>query len=826
MDSSHYDVLNVSTDASQDDIKARYATILRELRARVRELGPSASTHLDRVRAAYLTLSDPAKRAAYDASIGVRNAAHAPGTLDSIGKPPARRAAPNENSIASSHDGFWARTWHGEETVRRIVWRLALPGWFLSTLLTANFESLKAALPSVWPVAVVPIAVISLLCLNFAVVGLWRCAYERRSRLAGHLVRALGLFVGLIVLGFASHLATISGVRRAEVASAPKRSNDTIVGAFQGFAHEGCDNPGFAFVQARSKKDADADAAYLKTIDGKYLAAALDGRLSDVYTARIQGADLNARDQRRRFAGNSALDHAARRNNVELARLLLSHGMDVNAQAEDGHTALHVATGLGKRRLAEYLLQNKANPDIAAKVVGTPLEVAVLQARPTMAKLLLKYGAGKNAQDRSSPLKSIRNAAVLCPGHQEIIKLLIDSGTDLFAEDSSGRSGATALVWRGDETAMILARNYPSIDWNSMVSSNKQRVPLLMVAKCASRAPDTIEYLLTAHPRNDLWRKSVAGPWGSLLHCPSVKPELDEMVLSLLPDVNVTDAEGKTPLHKVRDFRMIDALVKRGARLDVADKNGRTPLYEVIHHTSVLEKLLEVGADPLTEDDKGMTVLEHAVSSDAGAAVSILLQHSMDPNRRNREGRTPLHGAVYRATATVLIKRGADVHARDSDGLTPLHTLAARSADTAIEFLLAKGADAMARAKDGTIPLHHVRRHEAVPPLLKAHPGSVIALDLQGRMPIHYVGAHGTGATMRLLLDQAVDVVNAADDLGNTPLHLAVQGGSVYGVRYLVKFGANPALVNNEGKTPFDLVRNHPKAEELTKALRGDMPPR
>lgn len=826
MESSHYDLLNVSPSASQEEIKARYAAILREMRHRVQELGPSAGTHIDRVRAAYLTLSDPAKRAAYDASlVGVATASAAAtlGNPGTVAQSLTRQTPPNDISIGREREAFWTHIWRGEETVRGIVGRLVLPGWFLATLITGYLGSLKAALPSIWPVVVIPIALVAVLVMALAVVGLWRGA-NKRGGVTGHLVRILGIFVGLITIGFTSRLASLNEVLSPEIASAPKTSNDTITRAFPGLASEGCDNSGSALLRTITspRKDKKAEE-FLKTANGKYLAAALYGQLDLVRGFLDSGADLNARDQRRGYIDNSALDHAARTNNVELAKLLLSRGMDVNIQGQDGHTALHVAIGLGRRQIAEYLLSRGANPDIGARIVGTPLEVAVLQARPTMAKVLLKYDAGKNAHDRSSPLKSIRNAAVLCPAHQEIIRLLIDSGTDLFATDSQGRSGAAALVLRGDQTAMMLAKDYPSVDWNSMVSLGSQRVPLLMVAKCASSST-AIEYLLNDHPRKDLWRKSAAGSWGSLLHCPSAKPELDEMVISLLPDVNVTDAEGRTALHRVRNFRTIDVLVKRGVRFDIADKNGRTPLYEVIHETDVLAKFLDSGANPFIEDDKGMTVLEHAASSKAGPAVSILLGRKMDSNRRNREGGTPLHVAIYRETAVTLIRGGADVHAQDANGLTPLHSVAARSAEESIEVLLKAGADVMARAKDGTIPLHHVRRHETVPTLIKANPDSVHAVDRQGRTPIHAVGSYGSGLTIRLLLDNGANV-NAVDLAGNTPLHLAAERGTAYGIAFLVKFGANPALANRSGKTPFDLVRSHPKAEELTKALRGEQPP-
>jgi ankyrin len=591
---------------------------------------------------------------------------------------------------------------------------------------------------------------------------------------------------------------------------------------------EGCVNvEALAFqIIAGGKAASPQETEFLGSPDGRYLSAALSGNLDAVKAHLDAGGQIDARDKRGRYRDNSALDHAARTDNVELAKLLLARAFDVNAQSNNGkgHASLHVATGLGRVRMAEFLLQNGANPNIRDASSGAPLNVAVVQARPTMARLLLKYGASTLGPDGASPLKSIQMAGGLCAGHKEIIKLLVESGSDLFARDADGLTAATAIVRRGDDTAMVLARDFPDLDWSRLVKWQWQKweAPLLMMVKCASNSQQTFQYLLSEHPRKDVWRASISGSWGTLLHCGGGTREVNEMLASMLPDVNARDPAGRTALHVVSDPAVITVLLKRGAQANALDAGGKSPLFNAIHHSQAFAELVIAGADISIEDKSGYTLMAYAVVSAQASALKRLLAYNVHPNTRNRDGKTALHFANHEEMIDILVAAGADVNVRAKDGQTPLHAAAARSYVTG---LLKHGADPLARAADGTIPLHHVRRHEPIEELLKQNKDSINALDLKGRTPLHYLSESGTGAAIYLFKKNGANV-NATDHDGNTPLHLTVMRENVYAINYFIKVGADPELKNKQGKSAFDLVGNGPKAEALQKALRGETPPR
>ena len=91
---------------------------------------------------------------------------------------------------------------------------------------------------------------------------------------------------------------------------------------------------------------------------------------------------------------------AAYRDNVEICRLLMLAGADVNARKEDGWSALHFAVERNGMELTQLLLDNGADPNIRKKDDGTPLHAAAMHGRLEMAKLLIAKGADVHARKK------------------------------------------------------------------------------------------------------------------------------------------------------------------------------------------------------------------------------------------------------------------------------------------------------------------------------------------------------------------------------------------------------------------------------------------
>ena len=129
-------------------------------------------------------------------------------------------------------------------------------------------------------------------------------------------------------------------------------------------------------------------------------------------------------------------------------------------------------------------------------------------------------------------------------------------------------------------------------------------------------------------------------------------------------DVNAADASGRSALHAAAQFsfdhsdslrarRLFDGLLKRGADVNRADHEGKTPL------------LLLLGAQ-----------LRPGSACDAthiGALVPVLLDAGARAEHADQRGVTALHACAMHALlppARVLLSRGADRLAVDAFGRT------------------------------------------------------------------------------------------------------------------------------------------------------------
>ena len=83
-----------------------------------------------------------------------------------------------------------------------------------------------------------------------------------------------------------------------------------------------------------------------------------------------------------------------------------------------------------------------------------------------------------------------------------------------------------------------------------------------------------------------------------------------------------------------------------------------------------------------------------------------------------------------------------------------------------------------------------------------------MAEDNEGVTALHHAARGGHTNVMNALLVLAdnldVDIVNATNLDGSTPLHWAARKNNELGIRALLKFGAEPEVKNKWGATPLD----------------------
>jgi len=129
-------------------------------------------------------------------------------------------------------------------------------------------------------------------------------------------------------------------------------------------------------------------------------------------------------------AGLTALHFAAEHeSNVEVAKVLLSMGANVNFKGSGGITPLHLAVTYGNIEIAKILISNGANVNVKEDNGMTPLHIAAV-ARNT--------SSGRNI---------------------EIAKILVSNGADTYAKSNTNAQGYSYtpldLAKQMGDTAMV-----------------------------------------------------------------------------------------------------------------------------------------------------------------------------------------------------------------------------------------------------------------------------------------------------------------------------------------------------------------------------------
>lgn len=143
-------------------------------------------------------------------------------------------------------------------------------------------------------------------------------------------------------------------------------------------------------------------------------------------------------------------------------------------------------------------------------------------------------------------------------------------------------------------------------------------------------------------------------------------------------DVNAPEASGNgtTALHWAayqQDARLVQALLKAGAKPGVQNQFGSTPLMEAatVGHTEIIRLLLKAGADVESVNFEGQTALMAVARTGNVDAARLLLRAGANPNaHENWGGQTAIMWAAARQhpeMIRLLARSGADVNARAFD---------------------------------------------------------------------------------------------------------------------------------------------------------------
>jgi ankyrin repeat protein len=368
--------------------------------------------------------------------------------------------------------------------------------------------------------------------------------------------------------------------------------------------------------------------------------------------------DINAKDEKNR---RKLLNYASVRGYLEVVKLLLEMGADVNIIDDDGRTPLNCALKNRHVEVAKLLLDEGADVNIPNNSGWTPLNYASEDGHVEVVKLLLEKGADVNIPNNSgwTPLNYASE-----DGHIEIVKMLLEKGADVNIPNNSGWTPLTCASNGHLEVVKMLLKEGADVN----IVSDNGRGPL----SCASY-------------------------FGHL--------EVVKILLKKGADVNIASDTGKGPLSSASvrgNLEVVKLLLENGAYLNVSSNDGWTPLHlaSTDGHVEVVKQILrKLGNASLVADSFDRTALFYAAMRGKYEVLQLLLANNQDNlNAKDRYGSTPLFAAVRngheKAVELLLATDNFSIDSRDGFGQT-IFWWARKNGDTRIIELILQHAERM-----------------------------------------------------------------------------------------------------------------------------------
>jgi ankyrin repeat protein len=437
--------------------------------------------------------------------------------------------------------------------------------------------------------------------------------------------------------------------------------------------------------------------------------------------------------------------------------------VDVNEAQPDGTRPIHWAVYKVDYELIEALIAKKAKVDVTNEFGSAPLAEAVKLADARMVKMLLDAGAGveaANEDGQTALMLAIKTAEL------PLVEMLIKAGAKVNTVEKF--------------------QNQTPLMWAAAAPKNAGAMVKLLLSKGADAKARALytdwPNQLSSEPRAQY--RPVGGLTALLYAARDGCNDCVEALIRAGADVNVPTPEGVTPLMVALDNDHNDVanlLLDRGANPHVADWWGRTALYIAVDRKTPVgggrggggrgAAVVSRGSGPVVSS---MDIINRLLAADVDVNAEMNMHR---PSRGGNSGRfgdrlastgcTPLLRATQAGDMEViraLLAKGANPNINDM-GFTP--------------FLLAAGVNQGGGGTPNTAIMDLMIQHGAD------------------------VNAQVTGTRT---YSMRVSYNPPADKEGTSALHEAAQAGRTDLVRYLLEKGANPELVDANGKKPIDVI--------------------
>ncbi|XP_050815258.1 poly [ADP-ribose] polymerase tankyrase-2 isoform X5 [Gopherus flavomarginatus] len=532
---------------------------------------------------------------------------------------------------------------------------------------------------------------------------------------------------------------------------------------------------------------------------------------------------------------STPLHLAAGYNRVKIVQLLLQHGADVHAKDKGDLVPLHNACSYGHYEVTELLVKHGACVNAMDLWQFTPLHEAASKNRVEVCSLLLSYGADPtllNCHNKSTidlaPTPQLKERlAYEFKGHSLLqaaresdvarIKKYLSLETVNFkhpqTHETALHCAAASPYPKRKQVCELLLRKGANIN-----EKTKDFLTPLHVA--SEKAHNDVVEVVVKHEAkvnalDNLGQTSLhrAAHSGHLQTC--------RLLLSSGCDPSIVSLQGFTALQMGSENvqQLLQALFSFVEGIPLGNSDADRQLLEAAKAGDVdtVKKLCTIQSVNCRDiEGRQSTPLHFAAGYNRVSVVEYLLQHGADVHAKDKGGLVPLHNACsygHYEVAELLVKHGAVVNVADLWKFTPLHEAAAKGKYEICRLLLQHGADSTKKNRDGNTALDLVKDGDTdIQDLLR---GDAALLD-----------AAKKGCLARVKKLCSPDNVNCRDTQGrhSTPLHLAAGYNNLEVAEYLLQHGADVNAQDKGGLIPLHNAASY-GADDVNALLTAAMPP-
>lgn len=463
---------------------------------------------------------------------------------------------------------------------------------------------------------------------------------------------------------------------------------------------------GYSKYLKNKRDELDYFVCRILTADGYQMINACVRRKLDtkMMKCKLSSEDISQDDIADRWEADSE-------EHLKALELILHTWNITDSKDRSGRTSLHIAAANGHLEIAKCLLE-KHNADICARdIYGTTvLHEAVANGHMDMTRLILQKAETEQCKDKLLNCKEQYRGytplhRAVQSSHCDIADELLANKADVNAPDSMQYTPLHTAI---EKHEFQLAAKLLLAGADANVQNAVGNTPLHQVAsQPTSEEATEIVRLLHSTYGADVNRQNHVGRTALHFAVRRDKKNRIRLLCELGARADIADDYGNTPLH-IMDYMKpdtVEILVRHGASINAQNDSGMSPLHMAcLTHRRVacVNKLLEYGAKCSIVDAFGATPLHYACChqtryevSEYLSLVRVLLEHGADVNMRTKvSGKTPLHLAVENAqlcpkTLLALIKR-TDWSTADALGNSMSHCILSHRSPQSTDGIIKK----------------------------------------------------------------------------------------------------------------------------------------